>query len=121
MCIILCDCVCEAVQGKNVLSSPQTDGVCVCTSTSWSGDRSWKKGVCVCAEQSDQMTKNKADEKINPVARDEMETGRKERMMEILGQEEMEWRRRRLTCSLQECSECCSFIIHLHGKRSFTY
>lgn len=36
------------------------------------------------------MTKNKADEEINPVARDETETERKERMMEILGQQEEE-------------------------------
>lgn len=85
------------------------------------------------------MTKNEADEKINPVARNETETeteGRgEERMMEILGQqqgeeEEEKWKESKRGWSegdrgadmlSQECCESCSFIIHLHGKRSFTY
>lgn len=45
--------------------------------------------------KSDQMTENKADEEIKPVARDGAETEREERMMEILGQEEEEKRQRR--------------------------
>lgn len=68
------------------------------------------------------MTENKADEEINPVARDETET--EERKMEVFRTGRRrggKWRRRGLTCSLQERSECCSFIIHLHAKRSFTY
>lgn len=56
-------------------------------------------------------------------------------MMEILGQqqgeeEEEKWKESKRGWSegdrgadmlSQECCESCSFIIHLHGKRSFTY
>lgn len=86
------------VQGKNVLSSLQTDGVCVYLGLppfgleAGGGEEGFGVVVVVAVavvvggvggRKSDRMTENEADEKINPVARDGTETERKEGMMEI--------------------------------------
>lgn len=51
------------VQGKNVLSSPQTDGVCVYLRLPPGLEAGGGGGFG--GRQSDQMAENKADEKIN--------------------------------------------------------
>lgn len=98
--IIFCSCVCVSQKcvcshlrlckyvcaGKQMFCRLFRQTACVSTSalppflspSSWSGD---EEGLSKGGRKSDQLTENKADEEINPVARDETET--EERKMEV--------------------------------------
>lgn len=119
-CVILCHCVVRLCKYVRVFCHLFRQTAYVSTSSSSSSG--WESGGGGGSGREKAIRWRRKRQMRRLIRWREMtETERKERTMEILGQgekeEEMERRRRGLTCSHRERS----FIIHLHGKRSFTY